>query len=126
MNSIKRIAWQQGVFATFAEIDIELKNANNEDAITNPMGLDVVDSHWRSGVLFALALLREKLPRVSASWYTQVTISKFHGQPCDTTMMAVAYVTFHAVAQKQAPELLKEFIFDEENAQYVISSPAMS
>lgn len=126
MNSSKRIAWQRGNFATFAEIEIELSGSSVDHDIASPQGIDLVDSRWRSGVLMALALLREKLARVSVATDTQVTITTFRGQPGDTTTMAAAYVTFHAVAEKLAPELVGEFVFDEEKAEYTIASPLVN
>ena len=126
MNNSKRIAWQRGNFATFAEIEVELNSGSSDYDLAVPRGLDFVDDRWRSGVLLALSLLREKLPRVLDSMDTQVTITSFRGQPGDTTVMAVAYVTFHAVAEKLAPELLDEFVFDEEKAEYTIASPRIT
>jgi len=126
MNSSKRIAWQRGNFATYAEIDIDLSSEISGYDITNPVGIELVDSRWRPGVLFALSLLHEKLPRVKESSDTQVTITMFRGQPGDTTTMAAAYVMFHAVAQKLAPKLMEEFVFDEEKAEYMVASPRIT
>lgn len=123
MHSSKRIAWQRGNFATFAEIEVELHGKGSNSSITAPQGLHLIDARWRPGVLVALSLLNEKMPRISASNNTQVVITASRSQPGDTTTMAVAYVMFHAIAEKLAPELLKEFIFDEEEAKYIIMSP---
>jgi hypothetical protein len=126
MKNSKRIAWQRGNFATFAEIEVELNSGRSGYDLTVPLGIDLVDGRWRSGVLLALSLLREKLPRVLDSMDTQVTIKAFRGQPGDTTSMAAAYVMFHAVAELLAPELLEEFVFDEEKAEYTIASPRIN
>ena len=126
MKSKKRIAWQKGHWATYAEVAVKLETGGNEYDVAKPEGIDRVDPSWRAGVLYGLALLREKLPGVNVSNKVRVTITLFRGQPSDTTATAAAYVVFHAVAQEIAPELLNDFTFDEETAEYVITSPRMT
>jgi hypothetical protein len=83
-----------------------------------PDGIDVVPPEWRVGVHFGLALLPGKLARLQSITKTKVTITGFRGQPGDTTPLAVAYVTFHAIVEKLAPELAREFAFNRETGAF--------
>ena len=116
-----RIAWQRGNFAVYAGITLSVKSAAGVLPVGSVHGLDTVAEQWRIGVMFGLSLLRESSPRKLNFQNVPVTITSFLGQPCDTTLMAVAFVTFHAAAKALSVDVSEVFTFDDSIGAFQIS-----
>jgi len=123
MDGYKKIAWQREYYCIYAEITLELNEREPIGDFMSPTGLNkIIDSNWRTGILFSLALIQGKLPEIAND--IQICINSFNGEPGDTTIMAVAYVTYHAIVESLAPQLADDFTFDEETAEFRIQGVA--
>ncbi len=114
----KKIAAMRDKAAKYAEIEIEIENGKS--GFRSIGGLQLVGGEWNHGVLLAISLLGEQLRQHPDRHNIALKVISFKGQVCDTSVMAVAYVTYHAIAMELAPEMLERFEFDEENWQFVI------
>ena len=119
-----RIAWQRGHFALHAEVAliVERESATIRAELVN--GLDAVAEQWRTGVMFGIALLRESLSNEVDFQHVSVNITSFRGQPSDTTLMATAFVSFHAAAMALGVDVSEVFRFDDSSGVFQISIPS--
>lgn len=120
MKNKKRLACQVEQFVAYAEIEVDVEFEHIGDGLEIIRGLENVDLEWHFGVMLALKLLREKLPCSVRKDIGRVSIISFGGQPVDTTTLAVAFVTFHAIAELVAPEIGNDFFFDEKSLRFIL------
>ncbi len=120
-----RIAWQCGNFALYAEVALAVERESGAVTAGSVHGLDAVAEQWRTGVMFGLSLLRESLIGEVDFQHVSVNITSFLGQPGDTTLMAAAFVSFHAAAKALSVDVSEVFRFDDSIGAFQISIPKM-
>ena len=88
-----RLAWQRGPRALYAEVTVECAPGEAGGGATT-LPADIEPS-WAEGARFGVALFREAFAKHAGA---EVRVQRVRGQIVDTTVTAVAYATFHALA----------------------------
>ncbi len=117
-NVSKKLLWQQGVVAQYAEIDLDVAMLESESI--NIILPDHLLSHWSDAIRFAVSLFSE-----SFAWQqpaiTQMTVRilSIKAVPGDTTLFSLAYVTFHALCTAWNVDGEQIFAFDQSSGNYL-------
>lgn len=96
MNNSKKLAWQQGSAALYAEIDLEVTIVDNQlFRVIIPEG---VQPKWSDAIRFAAHLFVEcyawKNPQLANA---TIAVNEIKTVSSDTTVCSLAYVTFQAL-----------------------------
>ena len=117
-----RLAWQKGATAIFAEASVNVQQLSNDEwSIKMPAN---INSIWAIGVRFGVEMFREclRINEQLASGF-RIRINQFIGQSVDTTLVSVAYVTFHALGNAMRTDTGRIFKFDESSGSFVVNLP---
>jgi hypothetical protein len=79
-----------------------------------------VEPSWAEAARFGVALFREAFARHAT---VDVRVQQVSGQIADTTVTAVAYATFHAVAEALRVEARDRFVLDDGTGSLTVKLP---
>lgn len=122
MQVSKKLSWQKGGFAIFAEVnaDIERSGANGIEIRWN----EEVEPRWSCAISFAANLFTESFawehPHVNQSTMRVLSIGVVPG---DTSVTALAYVAFHALCAAYNLEGEHVLNFDRLSGSFSIRLP---
>jgi hypothetical protein len=117
----RRLAWQRGVRALYAEIAIKIEDS--EGANGSICGLETINGTWTPGIIFGIGLAKEWTKEIVDWANVSISIVSFRGMESDTTITAAAYVAFQAVADAaRSPRVHGIFTLDESTGRFLIGN----
>lgn len=124
MSVSKKLLWQQGFVAQYAEIDLAV---NPSDGVGRGVVIpDHILPHWSNAINFAVALFAEtyawQLPVVAEM---TVRVQSIRAVPGDTTLCALAYVTFQALCSAWNVDGEQVFSFNQSSGSYSFNLPTL-
>jgi len=125
MNVSKKLLWQQGLVAQYAEINLDVEHS--DDSEINTIVPDHIQPHWSNAIRFGVALFAESYTwQQPAVARMTVRIQAIKAVPGDTSVCSLAYVTFQALCSAWNIDGEKVFAFDRSSGNYSFSRPAFS
>jgi hypothetical protein len=114
-----RLAWQRGNRALYAEVSLACEWGEVLGCCVQ-IPPSVPDT-WKAAVRFgAEVFAANALASESSARGLIVEVSSLLGQPVDTTVEAVAYVTFRALGDAMGRNDCDAFMFDEESGHFIL------
>lgn len=118
MVGSKKLAWQQGAFAQHAEIELVVEPREVEGI--SVIILEDVSPHWSNAIRFGVTLFAEHFAHGSpAVAQMGVRVESLKTMPCDTTPIALAYVTFQALCSAWGMDGEEVFVFNRPTGSYL-------
>lgn len=119
----KSLAWQRGPQAIFARIEVDVALGQGGEGPTIDPG--PAGAAWSTAVRFGVERFVEAFACNRPEWKRlSVSVVGFSSMPCDTTLAAVAYVTFHAVATALGVKGDETFGFDPTTGAFSLRLPS--
>lgn len=124
MNVSKKLLWQQGAVAQYAEIDLFVASSGGEGiSVAIP---DHVAPPWAEAIRFAVALFGESYAwQQPAVAQMAVRVRSIKAVPGDTTVFSLAYVTFQALCSAWNIDGEGVFAFNRSTGSYSFSLPTL-
>jgi hypothetical protein len=124
MKVSKKLLWQQGAAALFAEIEIDVERSNGAGIeIRCP---DSIQPQWSNAISFAANLFTESFAwREPMVAQIDVSILSISAVPGDTTLCSLAYVAFHALCFASNVDGEQVFAFDRSSGAFSIGLPGL-
>jgi hypothetical protein len=117
MNVSKKLVWQQGAVAQYAEIDLFVASSDGEGisiAIPNH-----ILPQWSDAIRFGVTLFSESYAwQQPAVARMAVRVQSLKAVPCDTTLFSLAYVTFQALCSAWNIDGEGMFAFNRSSGSY--------
>ena len=111
----KKLLWQQGAVAQYAEVGLVI-TASDTNVIVIP---DHIRPHWSVAIRFGVGLFVEQFawqqPTIAQM---AVHVQSLKAVPGDTTLLALAYVTFHAICSAWNVDAEQMFVFDRSSGSF--------
>jgi hypothetical protein len=119
MEGNKRLAWQKGSRAIFAEAFVSVQKLSEEHwSIEIPNN---IDNSWKIGIRFGIELFRECFgTNAKLTPGVHIKVTEFTGQSVDTTLLSIAYVIFHALGNAMHIDGSEIFKFDTGNGDFIM------
>lgn len=124
MKVSKKLLWQQGTVALFAEIEIDVERSNGTEIEIRCS--DTTEPHWSNAISFAANLFSESFAwREPTVAQIDVLILSIKAVPGDTTLCSLAYVAFHAICTACNIDGEQVFTFDRSSGRFSINLPSL-
>ncbi len=124
MKASKQLHWQHGAVALYAEIHLDVESSQGERqelTIAQP-----VPPQYSGAIQFAVNLFVETYGwQDSALANLDVTVLSIKGVPGDTTLCAIAYVTFQAICDAFNRDGELSFSFNRGSGTFSINLPSV-
>ena len=119
MNGGHEIAWRDGPRVIFAAVELAVDRCESTEwTLEAPRGTDLASE---AAVRFAMELFKESFPEQNGLGPFQITMGRLETQPVDSSVLAVAYVAFHAICRAFSINPGARFSFDEKNGTFSLS-----
>ena len=124
MNVSKKLLWQQGAVAQYAEIEVFVAPSDGE-------GIDIsIPDHvlppWTEAIRFGMALFVASYAwQQPAIAQMAVRVESLKTVPCDTTLFSLAYVTFQALCSAWNIDGESVFAFNRSSGSYSFNLPTL-
>ena len=124
MNVSKKLLWQQGAVAQYAEIDLFVAPSDGEGiSIAIP---DHVLPPWKEAIRFGVALFAERYAwQQPAVAQMAVRVESLKAVPGDTSLFSLAYVTFQALCSAWNIDGEGMFAFNRSSGSYSFNLPTL-
>ncbi len=114
------LTWQKYSHVKYAEVVVDV-----ELILDHGCKIDIpqdTNPSWSRGIKYGFMVFQEAaqgFPVMNDNMCVQV--EKVHGHPVDTTIMCMAYATFHAIEDAMKLDVANAFTFDENTGKFSIA-----